>query len=144
MARGCMLSKQWLVACCEGGLHLQAEEAAAFSAINAVGDLLADMPDELRCQHEAVWRSMAGDIESLGFSIFKLRMHDAASIRLLRRLLAAIVPATEGEARVSIALLMAAAGQDKCHCILLCEAQLQAWHWAIAHVHLHRQHPCLV
>ena len=76
---------------------LQAEQAATFSAINAVGDLLADMPDELRSQHGAAWRSAAADIQSLGFSIFKLRMHDAASIRLLRRLLAALVPATEGE-----------------------------------------------
>ena len=76
---------------------LQAEHAAACSAINAVGDLLADMPDELRCQHKAVWRSMAADVERLGFTIFKLRLRDAASIRLLRRLLAALVPATEGE-----------------------------------------------
>ena len=93
------------------GCALQAEHAAAFSAINAVGDLLADMPDELRCQHEAVWRSTAADIQSLGFSIFKLRVHDAASIRLLRRLLAALVPATEGEREHS----------------LPCKRRLQAW-----------------
>ena len=97
-----VITRQRLIAVSEDGLWLQAEQAAACSAIDAVGDMLADMPDELRSQHGAVWHSMAADIESLGFAIFKLRMHDAASIRLLRRLLAALVPATEGERQCSL------------------------------------------